>query len=399
MLSGNRVALRPFQVLVGQNATGKSTFLSVFALLSRLLRDGVPDAVVALAPSFEDLCFASPPSLGFVLDLSLPDADGKVRRARYEIEIGRDDQRVLRVLHEQLSILPDFDPADPAQPMQRSLFPPMPVPPFRQDLPGARKVVSKTAQGRDYFRDEKTDWNNTFRFGPDRSALGSLPEDPDRFPLAIEVRNLLRDGPRLFELQAALLRAPAPPRQPARILFDGSHLPYVIRDLQQRDRVLFDEWVAQLRTGVDGLHAVEVWERPEDKHLVLRASFAHEPARFVPSWLLSDGTLRLMALTLVSYAARTTDRSMVLIEEPENGLHPLAIQTAFDALSHPPSGTQVFVATHSPVFLANADLGQTLVFRRQADGSAMVRHGIEVPELASWRGGNLTNLFVTGVLG
>lgn len=399
MLSGNRLSLRPFQVLVGQNGTGKSTFLSAFAMLSRLLRDGVPDAVSAVASNFEDLCFARPASLGFVVEMSLPNGDGETRPARYEIEIGRDVQGELRVLHELLLILAAPDTAEASPERQRSLFPPIMEPPFRHRIADARKVVSKTPEGKDYFRDEKTEWNNVFRFGLERTALGSLPEDPDRFPLAIEARNLLRDGPRLFELQSSLMRAPAPPRQPARLLLDGSHLPYLVRELQQRDPVLFAEWVAQLRTGVKGLFAVEVWERPEDKHLVLRASFEHEPQHFVPSWLLSDGTLRLMALTLVSYAARASDRTFVLIEEPENGLHPLAIQTAFAALSRPPSGTQVLVATHSPVLLANVQLEETLVFRRQADGSAMVRRGTEVPELAEWRGGNLTNLFVTGVLG
>ncbi len=397
MLPGNRVAMQPFQVLVGQNATGKSTFLSAFRFLSRLLRDGVPEAVADLAPTFEDLCFKPMDSLGFVVDMELPNGGGTLRRIRYEIEVGRDHQQ-LRVLHELLLILPEEAQPPARRALQRSLFS-QSDPPFRQKHPGARKVVSKTPEGKDYFRDEKTEWNNVFRFGLERTALGSLPDDPDRFPMAIDVRNALRDGPRLFELQSALMRAPAPPRQPQRLLFDGSHLPYLVRDLQQRDAVLFADWVEQLRIGVKDLHAVQVWERPEDKHLVLRASFRNAPERFIPSWLLSDGTLRLMALTLVSYAAKPTDRQLVLIEEPENGLHPLAIQTAFDALSSPPQGTQVLLATHSPVFLAHAKLDQTLVFRRQADGSAMVRRGTEVPELAQWRGGDLTSLFVTGVLG
>ncbi len=59
----------------------------------------------------------------------------------------------------------------------------------------------------------------------------------------------------------------------------------------------------------------------------------------VPSWLLSDGTLRLMALTLIAFASLPEPRTY-LVEEPENGLHPLAIQVVSDVLSQPPEGIQ-----------------------------------------------------------
>ncbi len=38
--------LRPFQVLVGPNASGKSTFLDVVALLSDFVRHGLSDALL-----------------------------------------------------------------------------------------------------------------------------------------------------------------------------------------------------------------------------------------------------------------------------------------------------------------------------------------------------------------
>jgi predicted ATPase len=117
----------------------------------------------------------------------------------------------------------------------------------------------------------------------------------------------------------------------------------------------------------------------------------------VPSWLLSDGTLRLLALSLLSYAPGTP--GVALIEEPENGLHPLAMQAVYDALSQPPPGGQVLVATHSPVFLAHVALEQALVFRREPDGSALVRRGVEVPELKNWKStATLADVFATGVL-
>jgi predicted ATPase len=263
---------------------------------------------------------------------------------------------------------------------------------------GWRKVVAKGLTGRDYFRDERTSWNNAFRFGAERSALGSLPEDPERFPVSIGVRDILRTGVRLLELGADELRSPSAPGSAQKLAMDGSNLPHVVAELSARDPDLFQQWVAHLKTGLRGLEDVDVWERPEDKHLVLRARFAGHHDAPVPSWLLSDGTLRLMALTLVSYAADEATRSMIMVEEPENGLHPLAIEAAFAALSTPPGSVQVLCATHSPIFLAQTELEHVLVFRRSSAGFAVVRRGAEVPELRDWKGGDLAGLFVTGVL-
>lgn len=319
---------------------------------------------------------------------------------RYEIEVGLEGgDGELRVLHENLFLLPrtgaaagsssQFGEAALSSPVIHSATPPR----------GWRKVVQKTPEGRDYYRDEKTDWNNVFRFGVDKPALGSLPEDPDRFPLSIAARDLLRRGIRTLTLEARAMRGASPPGSAASLLPDGSNLPHAVRAFRQKDEVLFRQWVEHLGTAVEGLESIDVREREEDKHLVLEAGFRGKHCEPVPSWLLSDGTLRLLALTLPSYASGLEEPGIFLVEEPENGLHPLAIQVAYEALSQPGPNVQLLCATHSPIFLAHTSLEQTLVFRRAEDGSAVVRRGPEVAELQRWSGRiNLTDLFVTGVL-
>ena len=395
MLRSNAVALQPFQVLVGQNASGKSTFLGALQFIGDLLKGGVQFALERLAPSFYDLCFNRSEPIAFAVELSVP-GQGNGKRLRYEIEVGIDAEHGLRVLRENLFIVPS------AREPQPSLFGPeaLALPAIHRAAPRHwRKVVSKTEEGRDYFRDEKTDWNNVFRFGLEKAALGSLPEDPDRFPLSIAVRNTLRDGVRTLVLDAEKMRSASPPGATTKIALNGSNLPHVVRALKRRDEVLFSQWVQHVAAAVEGLESVDVWEREEDKHLVLQARFKGQHEDPVPSWMLSDGTLRLMALTLLSYAATEEDAEIYLIEEPENGLHPLAIQLAFESLSNPSLYSQILCATHSPVFLAQASLDQALVFRRAREGYAIVRRGREIPELEAWSGRvSLPDLFVTGVL-
>jgi predicted ATPase len=396
MLRSNSVALQSYQVLVGQNATGKSTLLGALQLVGDVLRGGVNFAVERIAPSFYDLCFDSSSPIALAVELSIPEGGRRGRRLRYEIEIGIDETFGLRVLQENLFILPEERSIEPEPSLFGDEFFTLTHPRVPRHW---RQVVSKKKEGRDYFRDEKTDWNNMFKFGLDKAALGSLPEDPDRFPLSIAARNALRDGLRTLQLDAAQMRSASPPGAPVKMALDGSNLPYVVRALSERDPVLFDQWVKLVATAVEGLESVSVRQREEDRYLVLEATFRGQHSAPVPSWLLSDGTLRLMALTLVNYAATEDALDTYLIEEPENGLHPLAIQVVNEALSNPPANAQVLCATHSPIVLAQTDLEQALVFRRASQGYAIVRRATEIPELRDWGGRvNLSDLFVTGVL-
>jgi len=404
MLRSNLVSLGgPFLVLVGPNASGKTTFLDAVQLVSDALRVGVHEAVARRTPNFYDLCFDQrrPLSIAMTLLVSVLEGEKTVpvgKRMRYELSIGISTPAGgLRVLQENLFILPSNGGSAPA--MEKSLFG-EPIGVMHAITPkGWRKVVGKTEKGQDYFKDEKTNWNSQFRFGEEKTALGSIPDDPARFPASLAVRDLLRDRLRRLALEPRRLQASSPPGGAPILGPDGANLAYVVRGLAQRDPVLFRQWTAQLAGAVRGLATVDVSEREEDKHLVLRARFAGSHDQPVPSWMLSDGTLRLMALTVLSYAATPETEEIYLVEEPENGLHPQAVQTMFEALASPGSGQQWLCASHSPVFLANVELDQTIVFRRRQEGWSMVRRGREVPELANWSGKvNLGQWLALGVL-
>jgi len=54
-----RQPLGPFHVLVGPNASGKTTFLDVIAFLGRLVSDGLEAAIYERTKNFEDLTWGS----------------------------------------------------------------------------------------------------------------------------------------------------------------------------------------------------------------------------------------------------------------------------------------------------------------------------------------------------
>lgn len=87
-----------------------------------------------------------------------------------------------------------------------------------------------------------------------------------------------------------------------------------------------------------------------------------------------------------------------LIEEPENGIHPRAVETVYQSLSSV-YDAQVLLATHSLVVLGLVDLDQVLCFARDCDGATDLVRGRLHPRLREWRGDvDLGSLLASGVL-
>ena len=285
-------------------------------------------------------------------------------------------------------------------PCNSSLFTNEPVPPesvlAKRARKGWRKVVSKTESGNDYFHSEIGRWNSTLRIGPRRAALTNLFQDEKRFPVALWVRNILMEGIHVLALNSAAMRRPTSPSVSRTFRMDGSNLPLVVRDFRNDHERNFRDWLKHLRTVLPDLQTIDVVERPEDRHLYLAVRYSNlgQP---VPSWLLSDGTLRLLALTLLAYLPH--HQEVYLIEEVENGVHPRVIEAVFQSLSSVYDG-QVLLATHSPLIVGLTKREQILCFAKNPSGATSIVRGREHPKLKDWRGQiDLGTLYAAGVLG
>ncbi len=405
--------LAPFQVLVGPNASGKSTFLDVVAFLSDLVRAGVLAAIegdVRLgigqrAPDAKQLTWMkSAQRFELAIEAEIPEnrlarlRNGKVNVCRYEVAIDVGGPAALAA--ETLWLKP-ADP--PVGPRQRMLFPEPPPaaesivhPPRKRSPEGWKKILSRGEETeRVNFSSETSGWNNPFRLGGDKAALASLPEDEDKFPVATWFRRLLLDGVQRLVLSSEAMRRPSPPGRSRGYLPDGSNLPHVVHRLETEDPNRLSEWVDHVREALPDLESISTREREEDRsrYLLLRYRSGLE----APSWLISDGTLRLLALTLLAYAHDVS--GAYLVEEPENGIHPKAVETVVQSLSSV-YGAQVLLATHSPVIVSQVRPEDVLCFARTAEGATDIVSGREHPRLREWKGAvDLGTLLASGVLG
>jgi hypothetical protein len=255
--------------------------------------------------------------------------------------------------------------------------------------------LNKKPEGNDnYYPEGASTYRPSYKLGRAKSALANLPADEESFPASSWFKRLLEAGVQQFVLNSKVIRQPSPPGLGLRFQTDGSNLPWVIAELRQNPAA-FAAWLAHVRTALEDVRDIQTVERPEDRHCYLVIEYANG-AR-VPSWLASDGTLRLLALTIPAYLPEV--EGTFLIEEPENGIHPRGIETVLQSLSSIRRG-QVLMATHSPIALNMLEPAQILCFAKDAEGATDIVLGTEHPALREWKAGapDLGSLFASGVL-
>jgi predicted ATPase len=389
---------------VGPNASGKTTFLDTVRFLADLVSRGFEAAISERTENLQDLLWQRQgDQFEIAVEMAIPESRRKLLSSqefdtsRYEVCIGIDPTTGDNGIHAERLLL---TVATAESPVQRDLFPDVGAMPetilTRTRAKGVKTIINKVRGGNDNFYDETgRGWDHAFKLGPRKSALANLPEDETRFPVATWAKTFLMQGVESIVLNSVSMRKPSPPGQKRGFRPDGSNLPWVIEHFRINRPNDFDRWLAHVRTALPDLKMIETIERPEDKHRYLR--LVYNGGLAVPSWMASDGTLRLLALTLLGYVGEPG--KVFLIEEPENGIHPQALETVYQSLASA-YGAQVLCATHSPVILSPAEPKDILCFAKTPERTTDIIRGDEHPNLRDWkRGADLGTLFATGVLG
>jgi predicted ATPase len=375
--------LDPFHVLVGPNGSGKSTFLDAIEFVKSCLVSGPLAAVEQRAPEYRDLTFLRQGGpIEFDLRLRFLDPPGAaLGTLHYRLAVVSDERLGVRVSEEWLKR----------------------VQPGTKPSAGIR-LLGKRHTGSDYYRRESGTYVDSFQFPPDKLALALTPQDTQKYPTGNVVRNFLAQGVRYVQLNSTAMRQPAPATRPTELELDGTNLPRVVGRLlknganarsSSEGRSAVARWTEHLRYALEDVESIGWAARAPDnaEYLTLRFAGGFE----CPSWLLSDGTLRMLALTLPAFLPGPP--SLYMVEEPENGVHPHALEIIVKALAAIP-GAQVFVATHSPLVVQQVGVKPLLCFTRDEKTGVQVIHGENHSALRGWQGTpDLASIFASRVLG
>lgn len=411
------VELGRYHVLAGANGAGKTTFLDIPVFIGDMIRAWrVLTAVLgrqenrraARAAALTDLLYKGEgDEISLAVEAKLP-AEVEIvlgetsmaqlgrpvpTHLRYELRL-EVTPRTLRVADEYLFLFSDAGP--------------LPVPgsfPQGRPVTGAelvhedwQAIIHREGAAPTQFIPESTSQPADFpalRVPSSEIALGAVPADATLFPAATWFAGFLR-GSVYFDPVPEVLRSPAPPGLSERLMGAAENLPWLALRLQDSDPEEFAAWIDHVRTALPQIRDIRAAEREGDHfaHFIV----TYESGYQVTSPSLSDGTLKILAMTLLPFLGDEVMPGLLVTEEPENGVHPRAIETVMQSISML-YDTQVLASTHSPVVLAGTRLQDVLATRLSKDGAVTIVPGDKHPRLRDWRGTlDIGSLFAGGVL-
>lgn len=180
--------------------------------------------------------------------------------------------------------------------------------------------------------------------------------------------------------------------QTDRLLEDFSNFPARVAVLKRapatKKRLL--ELLSEVAPGFTDVEVI-----PEGGQLRL---YLTEGDRNVPAHRLSDGTLRY--LSLLAILLDPGSAKLVIIEEPELGLHPDVLPALRDLLVEASSRFQLIVTTHSTQLVDAMTEHADAVVVCDKDGGTSRMHRLDAQQLARWKDfGSLGSLWLSGRLG
>lgn len=323
--------LRAINLVIGPNGSGKSNFIGVFSFLHAIREGHLQDYVVRNGGAEKILHFGS-----------------KVTN-KLEIHISFEDG----VSEHSIELVPT--PNDQLQPTSEYV----------------------------YFRDKSSPGRIKKRLTPRGLEAGI--SDPSTRKIVTQVQRRL-DRWRLYHFHDTSPNSPMKKTNNINdnrfLRPDGSNLAAFLYYLKKKHEAaygLIRRAIQRVAPFFDDFQLEPLKLNPDT--ILLQWRHKNSEAYFDAS-SLSDGTLRFIALATLFLQPEQYRPSVILVDEPELGLHPFAITLLASLVKQSSTSTQVILGTQSPLLLDHFRPEDVLVADRVNGGTQFTR--LETEKLATW---------------
>lgn len=316
-------------VLIGAHASGKTNLLDFFRLLRALARDDLRD-FVARSGGGEGLLFRGPRQPG-AIEATLMFGDNSFR---VRLQPTASDELMVKDI--ALLWMPD---------QEWRVFP-----------------RGRAEAGISVWADHR------------------LPDAPERLSRDGEVHAAIAGWSVHHFADTAPMRRAVDPADHHELAEDGGNLAAVLADIRSTHPAAYQQILAalqQLVPDLDDLHLEPAgpddlvrlqWRQTGDTHLF-------QPAQ------LADGALRFLALATV--LLQPEPPATLVLDEPDLGLHPLALRRLAGLLHAASARAQLIIATQSPELVRTFAPDDIILVERRHGASELRR--MTAPALAEWR--------------
>jgi predicted ATPase len=326
--SVERLPLKPINVVIGPNGSGKSNFVGVFSFLHAIREGHLRDYVTATGGAEKVLHFGSKTTKEVYLDLSFTNGEHQ-----YDLRLRPTADDGLYPIHEC--------------------------------------AHAKIGDGN--YHIVLLPENNGREAGI--SKVHVLPE-------AKMVHDYLLSW-RFYHLQdTSPIRKTAKVDDNRSLRTDGANLPaflYYLREKHEDSYALIVRTVQRVAPFFDDFRLDPLQLKPDD----IKLEWRHKRSdQYFDASSLSDGTLRFIVLATLFLQPQNHRPSVILVDEPELGLHPYAIEMLASLIRQASVNTQVIVSTQSSLLLDHFAPEDILVANR-VDGATQLTR-LDTAQLAAW---------------
>ena len=333
-------------VVIGANGTGKSTLFDVFSFLKESLAGDVATAV-GRRGGFRQLVSRGEQG---PISITVKFRESEGRLATYLLQIAEEQGRAV-VEREVLRYRRGGGGGRPWHFVDFSRG-------------SGTAITNESAYGGAGAQEERESFELD---DPGTLAIKGLGQFRE-FRVVSEFRSLIENW-HISNLQVADARPSAEQVYAEHVSTRGENIAQVAQFLYEQHPQHFERVLAAMRKRVPGIAEVEA-KPTEDGRLVLRSKDGSFEDPFIARYV-SDGTIKMFSYLVLLHDPRP--HPLLAIEEPENQLYPSLLGALTEEFrDYGRRGGQVFVSTHSPDSLGDAELPE-IYWLVKKDGFASVR--------------------------
>ncbi|MGP6219786.1 AAA family ATPase [Caldiplasma sukawensis] len=358
------IELSNLNVIIGQNASGKSNFVSVFQFIRDMARDGLLNAIslhggieylinfnsaseepLEIEITFEKnrLRFGTKleeVDISFVnYKLMLFPSKGKKGLKKYKEEVTVNLNS--KGKKEEIIIVSDNGHVNEGNQHTKLIYEIFPL-----------LHLTKSSEGK-----------------KNKITMAELP--PLSFIMGATDRSI-----QIYDFDPKLSKKAIPIAGRADLESDGSNIALLLKgilsDTEKRKRFL-----RYLRICLPFIKEILV-EPQADKSLLFKTIETYNSRKKLPAALISDGTIEIISIIYVLFFE---SNQLIVIEEPERDIHPRLISNLVPLFKEASQKKQIIITTHNPEILREVSLENIFLMSRDSDGDSKITKASTIKEL------------------
>ena len=203
---------------------------------------------------------------------------------------------------------------------------------------------------------------------------------------ALIIRNILDRGCKVYQFHDSSnegpLRQASPVNSANYLQAEGNNLASFLYLLKQNYPIEYKRIVNHVKMVVPQFR--DFYLEPQNNYISLNWVDTSLNDYVFNSHQLSDGSIRFIALATLLLQPNKIMPNVIIIDEPELGLHPYAIDLLAEMIKDASLHTQIIIATQSSALIDNFDVDNITVIERDEDKGCTIVKKLNSKGLQEW---------------